>query len=87
MDTVSCVVVGRMRKASFRKLATGKIKSLVQSSPTCTDVDAPDDDDEGAIAIVDETSSYSTQISQYVQHPGITDIAELHPKSNFGQAD
>jgi hypothetical protein len=59
MDTVSCVVVGRMRRAVLIKLRTGIIKRLAESSPTCTDVDAPDDeeDDEGAIAVVDETST------------------------------
>jgi hypothetical protein len=57
-------------KSCIQKINKGMIKGVVQSSPTCTDVDAPDDDedDEGAIAVVDETRVYFTQISQYAQH-------------------
>jgi hypothetical protein len=63
MDTVSCVVVGRMRKAVF-KSSTSKLsrnKSILRYSPTWTDVDALDDDedDEGAIVGVELVSHVS----------------------------
>lgn len=72
-------------QSCIQKINKGIINGVVQSLPTCTDVDAPDDDedDEGAIAVVDETSVLHTNLT-ICSTPSITDIAESLPKTNFG---